>query len=361
MGSARDRAPDVTRSSTEARPPLRPRPSLQPIAPTESRGAPLLWQEPLGPGGAVPAPSLRSPASPPPGRQPKLLDRLRDALRSRHYSHRTEQSYCHWVKRFIFFHNVRHPVEMAEPDINAFLTHLAIKGKVRLDAQSGAQRAPVPVSARAGPADRQYRCRRPRAPAKPSASRPDTPGGESRPRAPQGRPVAHGESDVRRRAPSDGMPAAAGSRRGPRGLPDRRAGWQGLQGSGNHAARDREASATGPPGNGQENSRARPCGRVRPGATAGCTGPQVPERGQGMGLAAPVPPGEALGESPDGRAGPPSRPIRRSSNGSSRPQPPRRGWPSMPPATACAIPSPHISWKTAMTSGLFRISSGIKT
>lgn len=76
------------------------------------------------------------PASPP--SQPKLLDRLRDALRSRHYSRRTEQCYCHWVKRFIFFHHVRHPAEMAEPEINAFLTHLAVKEKVSASTQNQA-------------------------------------------------------------------------------------------------------------------------------------------------------------------------------------------------------------------------------
>ncbi len=48
-------------------------------------------------------------------RKPKLMDRLQEALRSRHYSCRTEQTYCHWVKRFIFFHKVRHPAEMGEP------------------------------------------------------------------------------------------------------------------------------------------------------------------------------------------------------------------------------------------------------
>ena len=58
-------------------------------------------------------------------RPPKLLDQMREALRSRHYSRRTEQTYCQWVKRYIFFHKVRHPAEMAEPEINAFLTHLA--------------------------------------------------------------------------------------------------------------------------------------------------------------------------------------------------------------------------------------------
>ena len=60
--------------------------------------------------------------------QPRLLDRLREALRSRHYSHRTEETYCHWVKRFIFFHDVRNPAEMAEAEINAFVTHLAVRG-----------------------------------------------------------------------------------------------------------------------------------------------------------------------------------------------------------------------------------------
>ena len=71
-------------------------------------------------------------------RVPKLPDRLREALRTRHYSRRTEQAYCHWIKRFILFNNVRHPQEMAEPEINAFLTHLAIKEKVSASTQNQA-------------------------------------------------------------------------------------------------------------------------------------------------------------------------------------------------------------------------------
>ena len=71
-------------------------------------------------------------------RKPRLLDRLRDALRSRRYSRRTEQTYCHWVKRFVFFHKVRHPAEMGEPEINAFLTHLAVKDKVSASTQNQA-------------------------------------------------------------------------------------------------------------------------------------------------------------------------------------------------------------------------------
>jgi len=71
-------------------------------------------------------------------RPPKLLDQMREALRSRHYSRRTEQTYCQWVKRYIHFHHVRHPAEMAEPEINAFLTHLAVKEKVSASTQNQA-------------------------------------------------------------------------------------------------------------------------------------------------------------------------------------------------------------------------------
>lgn len=69
---------------------------------------------------------------------PKLLDQLREALRARHYSPRTENTYCQWVKRYILFHNVRHPAEMAEPEINAFLTDLAVKRKVSASTQTQA-------------------------------------------------------------------------------------------------------------------------------------------------------------------------------------------------------------------------------
>jgi len=70
--------------------------------------------------------------------KPKLLDRLRQALSSRRCSRRTEQACVMWVKRFIFFHNVRHPAEMAEPEVSAFLTHLAVKEKVSASTQNQA-------------------------------------------------------------------------------------------------------------------------------------------------------------------------------------------------------------------------------
>jgi integron integrase len=70
--------------------------------------------------------------------QPKLLDRLRETLRTRHYSHRTEQTYSQWIKRFVYFHKLRHPEEMAESEINAFLTHLAVTEHVSSSTQNQA-------------------------------------------------------------------------------------------------------------------------------------------------------------------------------------------------------------------------------
>lgn len=60
----------------------------------------------------------------PPQGEPRLLDQVRSAIRRRHYSYRTEQTYIHWIKRFIYFHGVRHPREMGEPEVTAFLNSL---------------------------------------------------------------------------------------------------------------------------------------------------------------------------------------------------------------------------------------------
>lgn len=70
--------------------------------------------------------------------KPKLLTQLSQAMRSRHYSRKTESTYIHWIKRFIFFHHVRHPKDMAEPEINAYLTHLAVKEHVSSSTQNQA-------------------------------------------------------------------------------------------------------------------------------------------------------------------------------------------------------------------------------
>ena len=64
-----------------------------------------------------------------PGRG-KLLSQVKVALRSRHYSVRTEKTYISWIKKFVRFHGLRHPVDMGEEEINEFLTYLAVKRNV---------------------------------------------------------------------------------------------------------------------------------------------------------------------------------------------------------------------------------------
>jgi integron integrase len=68
----------------------------------------------------------------------KLLDRMRDMLRTQHYSLRTEQAYVEWAKRFILFHHKRHPKDMGVPEVEAFLTHLALDRKVAASTQNQA-------------------------------------------------------------------------------------------------------------------------------------------------------------------------------------------------------------------------------
>ena len=70
--------------------------------------------------------------------QPKLLDQLRNALRLKHYAYRTEQSYVHWVKRYIFFHDTCHPKKMGVDEVELFLTDLAINGQVSASTQNQA-------------------------------------------------------------------------------------------------------------------------------------------------------------------------------------------------------------------------------
>ncbi len=67
---------------------------------------------------------------------PRLMQLVREALRSLHYSLRTEQTYVHWIKRFIHFHGKRHPREMGGPEVAGFLSHLAVDGKVAANTQN---------------------------------------------------------------------------------------------------------------------------------------------------------------------------------------------------------------------------------
>ena len=126
MGS-RDSAPDSGRVHSSVRPPLTARPRRYPVSAGEPLGTiPPGRNSPESQGTIPPSPNS-SIAPTPSGRPPKLLDRLSGALRARgwrkrynpgyavprHYSPRTEQTYCHWVKRFIFFHHAARGGEAA--------------------------------------------------------------------------------------------------------------------------------------------------------------------------------------------------------------------------------------------------------
>ena len=74
-------------------------------------------------------------------KSPKLLDQVRDRLRTRHYSIRTERAYVDWIKRFIWFHGRRHPRELGASEVEAFLSHLAVAREVSASTQNQAKSA----------------------------------------------------------------------------------------------------------------------------------------------------------------------------------------------------------------------------
>lgn len=79
-----------------------------------------------------------TPEEPP---RKRLLDKVRDRIRLKHYSIRTEQAYLDWVKRFILFHGKQHPRSMGKPEIEAFLSYLAVERSVSASTQNQAKSA----------------------------------------------------------------------------------------------------------------------------------------------------------------------------------------------------------------------------
>ncbi len=80
-------------------------------------------------------------AEPLDARKPRLLERVREAIRTRHYSRRTEKAYLGWIRRFVHFHNMRHPVEMGGAKVARFLSWLAVEAKVSASTQNQALNA----------------------------------------------------------------------------------------------------------------------------------------------------------------------------------------------------------------------------
>jgi hypothetical protein len=68
--------------------------------------------------------------------KPKLLDEVRQLLRTRHYSLRTEEAYVSWIRRYILFHGKRHPRDLAAKAVSEFLSNLAIEGQVAASTQN---------------------------------------------------------------------------------------------------------------------------------------------------------------------------------------------------------------------------------
>jgi site-specific recombinase XerD len=99
---------------------------------------------PPGPDGLSPEPTLAVNPQSEAGSASvprRLLDRLREAIRVRHYSIRTEDTYVDWVRRFILFHGKRHPSELGAGEVAAFLTHLAVDRSVSPSTQNQAKSA----------------------------------------------------------------------------------------------------------------------------------------------------------------------------------------------------------------------------
>lgn len=89
-----------------------------------------------------PSPVQAPPSSPNPGAEPparpRLLERVRAAIRARHYSRRTEKAYVAWIRRYIVFNEMRHPDEMGAAEVTRFLSHLATRGQVSASTQNQA-------------------------------------------------------------------------------------------------------------------------------------------------------------------------------------------------------------------------------
>ena len=100
--------------------------------------------------------------------EPKLLDQARHIMRIKHYSYRTEQTYIHWMTRFILFNKrpdgvIPHPRDLGAAEVEAFLSHLAVEGHVAASTQNVAMQArPLPLSP--GAAHRTDRHQRPARP-----------------------------------------------------------------------------------------------------------------------------------------------------------------------------------------------------
>ena len=158
----------------------------------------------------LPALTAKAESSP---QKPKLLDQVRQAIRTRHYSPKTEESYVHWIKRFIFFHDKRHPAQMAEKEIAQFLSSLAEElPRERLNAKSSLKRHLVSVPSRVAQGNRLCRRCCSRKKTTETAGRSVTTGSEVHPPLSSIIPLADGDPPLWSWITTHGMFAAASQR-----------------------------------------------------------------------------------------------------------------------------------------------------
>lgn len=82
---------------------------------------------------------MQGPSENLPSQEPKLLDQVRGKIRLKHYSIRTEQAYTDWIRRFILYFDKKHPRDMGDAEVEQFLTHLAVNGRVSASTQNQAK------------------------------------------------------------------------------------------------------------------------------------------------------------------------------------------------------------------------------
>src|SRR5438876_6800694 len=188
---------------------------------------------------------------------PRLLEQLRDAIQRRHYSSRTEETYVHWVKRFIYFSGRRHPRELGAPEVTAFLNYLAREREVAAATQNQALSALIflykEVLAQSLPwLEDLERAKRP-------ARLPNVLTRDEVQRLlarMQGSEVADGEPALRRWPAPARVPEAARQGRGLRVPADSRAGRQRRQGPRHHAAAIGDRAAPGTLSSCKDSARA---------------------------------------------------------------------------------------------------------
>lgn len=225
-----------------------------------------------------------------------MLDQLCTALRVRHYVRRTERAYGHWIRRFTKFHHGRRPVEMAEPEINRFLMHLAVTEKVSASTQNQALAALLflyrhVIKRDVGDLGEFIRARKP-----------------------ERLPVVMAREEVRvvlanltgdkwlmawRRSSPEGVPAPTGAGHRLFSQRDSRPRRQGCERLNHHASRIDQGPAPGPSQEGQGRSSTGSRRRVGPCPASTRTRPEVPQRAEGLALAMGLSPGAPMDQSPD--------------------------------------------------------------